>query len=363
MTIHTPWIYPISDSRPYATEPGLLKSVEVTPTLISRKGNHFFNFALSIFDNLQFYSLDNSSQVNFLPSFTQFTKLGHEILGNAQALLPEHSAKQSDYFKISTIDQVKKLFDLNNLMIQKPLLTRIRLANMISSPFNFVRAGFQSDFYNKFQKGENSYSYLVSVASSKSSAPIEKLIEMSASHVILDSTIASPLNRAVLTSSMVSQATIAHRIKSQQTEGNSDYWLTDSNIKPNPIENDFVLSSDHPLQPTSFVNMTEELKGSNHGKHLAKIGKELHQDTGLGLFRTRIEQIFNRESSKYSDLQNNLSLADQFSLKYNDNLDENAVPDVKDGQHDEEELEIRILTRKIEQLLNEELRRHGPIIW
>jgi len=181
-----------------------------------------------------------------------------------------------------------------------------------------------------------------------------------------DFTTAPPIKVNVQTTSMGSHAIIAHRIKSQKQfqkiKSNIDSRLTDYNIYSNLIQNDFVLSSDHPLQPTNFVNTIEELKGSNnHDKHLDEIDKEFQQVSELRLLRTRIEQIFNREMSKYTS-QDNISLTSQFSLKYNDILDETSVPYDKDGQRDEE-IEIRSLTRKIEQIFDEELRRFRPITW
>ena len=356
-----------SMSRPasgtYTIEPQVLESIGVASALIRRKSSHV---SKQISNPLSF---DNSSHVNIIPAFTQFTKPGHKIFGHARDLL-KYGTKQSDYLKIPTINQVKKLFELSNLVIQEPLQVlrasnvSTRRANIISPTLNFFGARSKSEYWNILQKVENAYTYHISVASSKSSAPIEKLIEISASHVILDSTIASPLSVNVQTSSVGSLDTIAHRFKSQkqfqQIKSNNDYRLTDSIINSNPIKKDFVLSSDHAIQPTNFV---EELKGSsNHDKDLEEIGRELQQDSELRYLRARIEHIFNRETSRHGDSQRTISLTSQYSLKYNDILDENAVPDGNDGQHDEE-MEIRSLTRKIEQVFDEELRRYGPIIW
>lgn len=115
------------------------------------------------------------------------------------------------------------------------------------------------------------------------------------------------------------------------------------------------------LRQPNIIEMGNVIKNPSLPNNAQReVQQRYEQDSEIRSFQAQIERIFSEELIKFDALHDNGLPTLEFSrLPIDGSFSEMSV---SDGQYDDE-IEIKPLKRKIEQLLEEELRRYGYIPW
>jgi hypothetical protein len=191
---------------------------------------------------------------------------------------------------------------------------------------------------------------------------IKRLITSLDLHTVREFTIASQTStneQMMNTSHLIGRSATMQEFHDNKSSFNGLSNTFNINSEQTMIEPASLESSK--LQQPNIIEIggtTKNPSVPNKGQY--EMRQRYEQDSEIRSFQAQIERIFSEESIKFDALHDNRLPAVEFSRF---NIDDN-VSEINgtDAQYDEE-AEIKTLKRKIEQLLEEELRRHGYIPW